>query len=312
MLAIKRHVLYNFRQLVRHALAVIEDDGTRPINLERRQYEVIAEIDRMKAAIRDETPDDPVLSGFKVYSQVDEDGIIEALLARLPPESRSHTAIEIGCGNGTENNTHFLLLKGFSAVWVDGSTRELAVIRRELGLEDDRKGRLLLAERFVTLENVEAIIADACIFLGTDEPDFFSLDVDGNDYHLLAKAIDIFKPKIICVEYNGKFPPPSKLIMPYNPTHLWSGDDYHGASLAAFCDLLPNYALVTCNISGSNAFFIRQDYVSGFKIYPASAVFRPLRPHLRFLQSGHPPSFHWLRGSLDSDLRHSGVMSPGG
>ncbi len=69
--------------------------------------------------MRETMPDNPAVCGFKVYSQADEDGILEHICDWLQLERGSF--IEIGCGDGRENNTHYLLLKGWHGVWVDGN-----------------------------------------------------------------------------------------------------------------------------------------------------------------------------------------------
>jgi len=48
--------------------------------------------------------------GAKVYSQCDEDGIIREVFRRIGTNSKRF--VEIGCGDGTENNTLALLLEG--------------------------------------------------------------------------------------------------------------------------------------------------------------------------------------------------------
>ena len=50
--------------------------------------------------------------GLKVYSQADEDGIIQEIFKRLGVLKK--TFIEIGVGDGTENNTLYLLLQGWA------------------------------------------------------------------------------------------------------------------------------------------------------------------------------------------------------
>ena len=42
---------------------------------------------------------------------------------------------------------------------------------------------------------------------------------------------------------------------------MWDGSDWFGASLQSLCDLFQrrNYSLVACNVTGSNAFFVRND-----------------------------------------------------
>ena len=114
-------------------------------------------------------------------------------------------------------------------------------------------------------------------FLGTHKPGLFSLDIDGNDLYVLTEALNHIKPVVICVEYNAKFPPPLSLSIRFDPNFRWQGDDYHGASLQAFCDLLTDYRLVSCNLSGSNAFFVRRDVANAFADYTPSELYQPFR-----------------------------------
>ena len=58
--------------------------------------------------------------GFKVYSQADEDGIINEILNRIPNTSK--TFIELGIQDGKECNTLYLLKSGWKGLWVDMST----------------------------------------------------------------------------------------------------------------------------------------------------------------------------------------------
>lgn len=295
MSGLKDRAIYYLQQLVRHGMSIADE---RLTYVESRQQAILSEMAETRAAIRVSMPDNPVLNGFKVYSQVDEDGIIQDLLRRIPNDIRNHTAIEIGCGDGRENNSHFLLLNGFRAVWIDGNTRNIEFIQKSLGMMEGVLGRLKALSCFVNVENAREVIEDSCGYLGNSEPDLFSLDIDGNDLHFLLKALNSFRPKILCVEYNAKFPPPMCISIRYDPGNSWVGDDYHGASLQEFCNALRDYTLVSCNLSGSNAFFIRNDIIHRYTVYPVAALYRPLRTEFRLLASGHPPSLKWLRDVL--------------
>lgn len=242
-----------------------------------------------------QTPGNPAIHGFKVYSQSDEDGIIEHILERLPKQTK--TFIEIGCGDGLQNNSHFLLLKEYKGCWADANAEKIAFIERELGrLKLDR---LLVEAQLVSITNIEQLISNFCVFIGTTEPDFFSLDIDGNDLHVLKEALKTFRPLTICAEYNPKFPPPHEITMPYDPDHKWASDDFQGASLEAFCNLLSaTYKLVSCNLSGVNAFFVRRDVAASYPDYSSKELYQPFREHLRELRSFHKPSLKWLRAML--------------
>jgi hypothetical protein len=285
--------------VARWGSSIDQPPAERMTYIESLQGQIRQEIWLLKQEIARESPENPVLSGFKVYSQSDEDGIIQELLRRIPSDQIDRTLIEIGCGNGLENNTHYLILRGFRGFWVDGSEANIAFLTKGLGLVNGVKGRLKAVQRFIDLENVTETMAEACAFIGSWEPTLLSVDIDGNDLFILQKALAGCAPKVLCIEYNAKFPPPLALTIKYDPNHQWNGDDYQGASLQMLCDsLLSAYTLVTCNISGANAFFVRNDLKTHFTLYPIGKLCQPLRSNFRFLAAGHPPSLKWLGDAL--------------
>jgi hypothetical protein len=259
------------------------------------QLELSREFERLRAELREAMPDNPAAHGFKVYSQADEDGIIEQICLRL--DKRRGSFIEIGCGDGRENNSHYLLLKGWSGIWVDGDSTNIAAIRSALPVGK----RLRVVEQIVTRDNVKSVTSLAgSPDLG--ELDLFSVDVDGNDLAIALVAIDTWEPKIVVAEYNAKFRLPINVEVAYDARHRWEGNDYHGASLAAWIDgLQPGYRLVACNLAGTNAFFVRSDLAESFAAYPPDRLYQPARFHLTALRSGHAPSLSFLKDSLDAD-----------
>lgn len=253
----------------------------------------------LRAELASRAPGNPALKGFKVFSQNDEDGIIEEILRRVGTvDAPNRTFIEIGCADGLENNTYYLLLKGYKGCWVDGAEDHIASIRAILG--DLQCDRLQVRRAFVDTSNVRRLVEEQAKFLGTTEPDFLSLDIDGNDLCVLQEALRSIRPKVICAEYNAKFPPPLSVSVAYNPSHTWAHDDYHGASLQALCDGLSNYRLVCCNLCGVNAFFVRVGLDAGFAEATPAELYQPFREQLTCPIAGHPPSLKWLRDSLAS------------
>ncbi len=105
-------------------------------------------------------------------------------------------------------------------------------------------------------ENINAVFRGLSV---AEDLDFLSIDVDGNDIWLL-EALEL-RPKVICIEYNAKFPPGLSKRAVYDPGRRWQGTDYMGASLTALCEAASakGYRLVATNIVGSNAFFVRDD-----------------------------------------------------
>lgn len=286
---------YFIRQLARvvhYTQARIGAVGSQPL--------IRREIQALKQEIGQVMPQNPALSGFKVYSQTDEDGIIDEILRRLLETVRTRTFVEIGCGNGLENNTHYLALQGYRGVWIDGDSANIAQIRQALPA-NALVSRLKVIRRFIDVDNIGETIDEACAFIGTKEPDVFSLDIDGNDLFVLKVAITRFAPRLIVAEYNPKFPPPVSVSIRYDKTHTWASDDYFGASLQAFCDALSGYLPVCCNLSGSNVFFVRSDLSEAFARYSIAQLYQPSRPELRHLMAASPATFRWLRDALERD-----------
>jgi len=265
------------------------------------QLELSRELHSLQAIVRQAMPENPAGHGFKVYSQADEDGILEQICTRLGLQAGVFA--EIGCGDGRENNTHYLLLKGWRGVWVDGSHENAASIRSALPVSD----RLRLVEAFVTRENIDDLLLPALTTLGA--LDVLSVDVDGNDLVIAQAAIARFSPKIVIAEYNAKFPCPLSLSVAYDPRRTWQGDDYHGASLAAWVEgLAPDYELVCCNLAGTNAFFVQKKFAQTFGGYSPQQLYQPARFHLTALQVSHLPSLSFLADTLARD----GANSHGG
>ena len=125
--------------------------------------------------------------------------------------------------------------------------------------------------------------------------DLLSLDIDGNDYHVL-ESIKSLNARLVFLEYNSKYRPPVKWVMEHNPKHSYVFSDYYGASLKSLEILLVErgYKLVGCNLSGVNAFFVREDLVEKHFLDDCSAEnhYEPERVVLSHaLEAHHPPNF---------------------
>jgi hypothetical protein len=194
--------------------------------------------------------------GFRCYSQHDEDGIIHEILRRLG-ERAPRTFVEFGVGDGMENNTLFLLKQGWRGVWLEGSEESANLISARFDRYIE-SGQLFFRRAMVSRDNVNDVIGEGL----RGKIGVLSIDIDGNDYWVW-KAIDVVSPALVVVEYNGKFPPPIRWTIEYDPHHSWDLTDYQGASLVALAELgrEKGYRLVGCNINGTNAFLLREDLV---------------------------------------------------
>ncbi|MGI0439782.1 hypothetical protein ACRE1S_04540 [Helicobacter himalayensis] len=224
--------------------------------------------------------------GYKVYSQNEEDGIIAEIFNRIGCANKFF--VEFGVQDGLESNAHFLLFQGWSGVYIEGSGEYCEKIRENFRIPIE-KSQLTMLNSFITAENINELIGSTRA-KEIYEIDLLSIDIDGNDYHIF-NAIDIIKPRVVIVEFNAKFPPPSEYIMPYNPTHIWDGTDMQGASLESLSKLgvKKGYRLVGTDLCGVNAFFVRDD-LCGDK-FPndcsAKNLYNPFRVALKRHSTGH-------------------------
>jgi hypothetical protein len=227
--------------------------------------------------------------GGKVYSQNDEDGITFEILRRTGIAKGVFG--EFGVGNGVENNTLALAAAGWCGFWVGGS---------DLAFDSNPAKAARLNFHFqkawITKANLLALYRNGLDVIRQPRCDLISVDLDGNDYYfveaLLASRV---APAIFIVEYNARFMPPIKFKIDYDDHHQWAGDDYFGASLACFAELFRqhDYFLACCNITGSNAFFIRNEYKPLFRDVPAEIerLYASPKYFLTGLDvSGHPMS----------------------
>lgn len=253
-----------------------------------------AELERLRHTYRERTKS-LLPFGYKMYSQADEDGIIHEIFNRIG--STNQVFVEIGVGNGLENNTLALLFDGWQGVWVEGSKRNIKKIRHGFSQIIETEA-LCVRHAFVTKDNINTILSSCVSY---EEIDLLSIDIDGNDVHVF-QAITCFKPRVVILEYNAKFPPPVVFCMEYDEAHIWQGDDCFGASLSYLEYSLKEkgYALVGCTLSGTNAFFVREDLLDEKFEEPFSAEthYEPSRYFLSAALSGHRASYRTLQQSV--------------
>ena len=224
--------------------------------------------------------------GFKVYSQCDEDGIIQEIFRRIGTGNR--VFVEFGVETGVQCNTAKLLVEGWQGLWIEGSSAYVAQIQDSLN-PFIRERRLRIIESFVTAENINELLSHGGV---AGDIDLLSIDIDRNDYWVW-KAIEVVKPRVVVIEYNATLRPPMSLVVPYEPMQSWDGSNYFGASLEALTRLgrQKGYRLVGCSFSGANAFFVHEDFAGDHFLDPATAEehYEPPRYFYAVLTAGHPP-----------------------
>jgi hypothetical protein len=205
----------------------------------------------------DEVIKDLKKAEFRVFSQWNDDGIIQFLVQYL--DIQPHTFVEFGVEDYKEANTRFLLLNNnWSGLVLDGSAKNVQKIR------EDRiywQHELNAQAAFVTAENINELLTANGM---SGEIGLLHIDIDGNDYWVW-KAIQVVSPVLVIMEYNSVFGPENAWTVPYNPsfyrTNYHPSNLCYGASLTALCDLATEkgYAFVGSNSHGNNAYFVRKD-----------------------------------------------------
>ena len=270
-------------------------DANRNLNLVLNECTVIKRtnqefsIEKLKANPRYDSPRCLIRHENQFFSQNGEDGIIAEIFNRIGTTDRRF--VEIGLGNGLESNTVLLLQQGWKGWWVEASERGCNDARK-IFADPIKEGFLCLIQDFVKAETVELLFQENDV---PNEIDLLSLDIDRNTYYIW-EALSKFRPRVAVIEYNGLVPPTVDYKVPYDPNEQWDGSGQLGAGLKSY-ELLGNklgYCLVGCELTGVNAFFVREDLVGDYFQEPFTAEqhFEPMRLHL-LRNPPYPRKFEW-------------------
>ena len=193
-------------------------------------------------------------NSFTIYSQSDEDGIIDQIFEKISIKSKFF--VEIGVENGLENNTTFLLSQNWKGLWFEGNLK----FKKEI--EDSfsdclKTNQLKVVFEYLNKENINMLLEENCKNI---RPDLLSIDIGLNTFQVL-KSITVIKPRVIVVEYNPIFGPTKNLVVEEQKIKKlwWSNEFMFGASLKAYEMLLTDYSIVACSESGANAFFVHNE-----------------------------------------------------
>jgi hypothetical protein len=201
----------------------------------------------------------PGLAGheLKVFSQNGEDGVLAEIFARIGTGSRWF--VEFGIGAGLEGNSVVLAdVHGWQGLFIEGSDE----LHARLAYKYAGFPKVVTRHARVTAENLDELMDGAGV---PQLFDLLSIDVDGNDYWIW-QGLSAHRPRVVVCEYNGFIDPTRPLTQPYAPDAAWDGSDYFGASLAALAELgrTKGYRLVHADLTGTNSFFVADEYANRF------------------------------------------------
>jgi hypothetical protein len=190
----------------------------------------------------------------KLFSQNGEDGVTAEILRRIEPASRWF--VEFGAGTGGEGCCVFLAdVFGWSGLFIEAD----GPMHRDLAAKYAANPRVKTVHAAVKVATVEDLFRTSGV---PTEPDVLTIDIDGNDYWVW-RAIRGYRPRLVIIEYNANLPPDSRLVRALDEEQGWDRTGWFSASILALEELAgrKGYALVYTDLSGCNAFFVRDDLV---------------------------------------------------
>jgi hypothetical protein len=142
---------------------------------------------------------------MKDYSQHGEGRLIFEIVAEIERNGFvvPKVAVEFGAGDGFHlSNIRGLMEEGWAGLQYDKN--------QSINFNVQRLN--------INRHNVNTVIEDRC----ENEVGVLSIDIDGNDYWVW-KAL-YARPAIVVIEFNPTLEGP--LTIPYDPEHVWAGDNY--------------------------------------------------------------------------------------
>lgn len=217
-------------------------------------------LDYRKSVEREEKLPSVWDTGFRIFSQFDEDGIILFLLGVVGIGPAKFVEVGGGDGVGASNCANLALNLGFDGLFIDGNQD---LVKKGVKFYAEHPDTSFYPPQFrhalVTKRNINEILSEAEL---EGEIDLLSIDIDGNDYWIW-EAIECVQPRIVVVETHVEFGLRS-IVVPYKEDFVWQPGmhpHYLGASPVAMTKLADQlgYRLVGANRFGFNVFYLRKD-----------------------------------------------------
>jgi hypothetical protein len=202
------------------------------------------------------------VSALSYFSQHNEDGVILTILDTIG--LNAGISYELGAGDNGGCTGTLSLMRGFKSVFIDQDFELVKELEKNFAFGENR----IYCEKILP-DNVNNLVHE--------NPDVLSCDLDSIDYWILS-ALEA-RPKIVIAEYNATLGPDYCVTVPANYLDLEITSEmkiaqFYGCSLSSLTKLFEarNMSLVYCDTSGTNAFFIDNEYKHDFtKLTPTQA-----------------------------------------
>lgn len=182
----------------------------------------------------------------KGYSQYGADGVIHKLFSDLGTTDKYY--VEFGTQSGRECNTRRLRETcGWSGLLMDGGYNNGAIGQHQ---------------HFLTRENIVPLLAQYNV---PHAFDLLSVDVDGNDFHLLAAILHAsYRPRVVIVETCFGLNASADAVIRHDPNHVWQFPSCYGsASVLAYLELAKYFGYSMVLGMPPDLYWVRDDVFEG-------------------------------------------------
>jgi hypothetical protein len=217
-------------------------------------------------------------SGFRVFSQNDEDGMLLRIFSHIGQTNQYVVEIGSNCSGSDigipENlSTNLIVNHGWHGAIFEIDQTECDRTRyyfardyatKHFHITDNGQGGYyspLIVQQAISPENIDQVLRDAH---NEPEPDLMVIDIDGGDYAVM-RSMSAVRPRVLVVEFEKRFRDRHSVVQFDNAEFSKKWPQSGAASLSAWEKLLTSRGYTLCAIGtcGFNAFFIRSDIATG-------------------------------------------------
>jgi hypothetical protein len=190
-----------------------------------------------------------------VTSQAGEDGILLAILGRLP--QTDGWCVEVGAWDGRHLSNTFNLVGdlGYKVVLIEC---DLHRYERLVSTYPFASRAVFIQRRvgFSPSDSLDNILQETGVPANCD---LLSIDVDGNDYHVWASVTQL-RPKIVIIEYNPTIANSVWFVQPAEANCA------QGSSAKAICELAARKGYEMVATTALNLVFVERQYYAAMNI----------------------------------------------
>lgn len=213
-------------------------------------------------------------SGFRVFSQNDEDGVLLRIFSHIGQTNQYVIEIGSNCSGSDlgipENlSTNLIVNHGWHGAIFEIDQTECDRTRyffaRDYATKhfhvttNGQHGYFspLIIQQAISPENIDQVLQDAH---NEPEPDLMVIDIDGGDYAVM-RSMSAVRPRVLVIEFEKRFRDRHCVVQLDSTQFSKKWAQSGAASLPAWEKLLTSRGYTLCAIGscGFNAFFVRSD-----------------------------------------------------